>query len=225
MSHAPGNAGAEWIDRYLMAQIRNSSLAGKSGLRCLQFGPDDDEEAQRLRERGHRCVVQLTALEPYRRWHWHQSPLVADWRVPALRNGGFDLIFTGWFGKLASKPEELPEVAKFLTAFLRPGGAMLLSLSNRWCPLDLIDKRLRAPGSGQPGRLSLGDVERAFDGLGATIELRSVRGHFRWGRLPKLLRWLGPLLNLWLGLTSIPAVRLLYASPLNPVLMLWVVRR
>jgi hypothetical protein len=225
VKQAQGNAGAEWIDRYLMPQITNSGLAGLSSLRCLQFGPDDDEEAQRLRERGHHCMVHLTALEPYRRWHWHQSPVVADWRTPALRSGSFDLIFTGWFGRLASNSEELPEVAKFLTGCLRPGGAMLLSVSNRWCPVDLIDKRLRAPGSGQPGRLSLDDIEQAFDGLGVTVELRNVQGHFRWGRLPALLQWLGPLLNLWLGLTSIPRLRWLYVSPLNPMLMLWVVRR
>lgn len=190
-------------------------------MRCLQLGPDDDEEAQRLRERGHACAVLIGEWDPYQRWDWHESPVLADWRRMPWRDATFDLIFSPWFGRLAAGPEEVGEVARRLYAALKPGGGMLLSMSNRWCPLDLIDKRIQAPGTGIPVRLGLADVERAFRGTGARIDRKNVRGHFRWGRLPRSLAWLGPALNLYLGAVSSTWLRPLYASPLNPVLMIW----
>ncbi|MBM3784996.1 MAG: class I SAM-dependent methyltransferase [Acidobacteria bacterium] len=219
------SAGADWVDRYLQPRLERTLLESKPRLDCLQLGPDDDEEAGRLRQLGHTCTVMLTSLEPYRTWRWHQPPVVGDALCSVFRDASFDLIFTGWIGKLTQSGAALPEVARALCRVLRPGGAMLLSASNRWCPADLVDRRLSVPGAGRPAKLSLVEIERAFEGLPVDIERLPIAGHFRWGRLPGPLRGLAPLLNSYLAACGSPGNRFVYSSPMNPLLMLWVSRR
>jgi len=224
MECSVNNPGADWVDRYLDPHLR-TRLPGRSELMCLQIGPDDDEEAQRLRDKGYRCVVLLGSLEPYRTWRWRQSPVVSRWSQTPFQEEAFDVIFTGWFGKLADSRRNYPLVAREFCRLVRPGGAMLLTMSNRWCPVDLIDRQLSVPGRAPAARASLKDLRTAFQGLPVSLELLNVAGHFRWGRLPGPLSLLAPVLDAYLRWSSNPLRPASYASGLNPMLILWVRRQ
>lgn len=220
-----GNPGAEWVDRYLVPRIFESTLSTRFRLRCLQFGPDDDEESQRLRELGHLCHVVIPQLSNYSKWRWHQSPVLTDWKQIALRRESFDLIFTPWFGRMAGSAEAHGEAADVLQELLKPGGAILLSISNGRCPLDLIARKIYVPGSARPTDASLAELRKAFSSFDVDIRLLSVRGHFRWGRLPGWLAFVGPWIDRYLEWASDPAAPGRYGSMLNPVLMLWIEKK
>lgn len=217
------SAGSAWVDRYLQPQLNSHFHSRGSALRrCLQIGADDDEEANRLRENGYRCTVMLDRLEPYRQWKWYQSPVVANWRQPAFADGCFDFVFSGDFGQMAGNQGRHGEVARDLVRLVRPGGAILLSVANRYCPADLLHRESRIHGPWHGHTASLAQIERAFSALPVRIRRLNIRSHFRWSRLPRAIAPVGALLSSYLGLSSSVNHRWLYASPLNPVLMLWV---
>lgn len=217
------SAGAAWVDRYLDPHLKaHFHDRGRSLRRCLQIGADDDEEANRLREKDCRCVVMLDQMEPFRKWKWYQSPVVSDWRQPPFPDGTYDFVFSGCFGQMAGSHDRHREVARALARLVRPGGAILLSIANRFCPGDLLNRDSRMHGPWHPHTASLSQMEDAFSGLPVRIRRLNIEGHFRWSRLPRAIAPIGRLLSFYLGLCSSSNHRWLYASPLNPVLMLWI---
>src|SRR5262245_52873199 len=112
--------GAAWVDRFLMPRLQ-SRFANGENILCLQIAPDDEMEAQRLRESGHSCEV---------------SCLSGSTALP-FPDSSYDFAFTGRFPVLATDREARVAFAKELHRVLRPGGSLLLVLGNRRCAIDL----------------------------------------------------------------------------------------
>lgn len=217
-------AGGSWVDRFLAPLLREHLIPSHRPLDCLQLWGEDDDEAARLRALGHTCVVTMPASAPLPPCHWYQPPVVTDLRARLpFADGSFDFLFTGAIGRLTHDAASRTALAREFDRLVRPGGAMLISVGNRLCPVDLQDRKAFLHGPRHPARTGLDDMERAFVTAGLPVPQRlSVRGHFRWSRVPRPLQGLAGLLDAYLGWASAPLHRGRYGSALNPVLMLWV---
>ena len=200
-------AGSEWVDRYLHP-ILIERFQGRRPLHCMQICPDDESEAVRLREVGHHCEI---------------VPVDTGFKVPSTRES-CDVVFTGRFPTLARREEDRVALAQELHRVIRPGGSLLLVFGNRHSTIDLSRNGplLHGPSAGEC--LSSGDAHRIFVDKArfTAIQFLPVSGHFGWNRLPRLLRPLGLFADLYWRHLATPARRWLYASSLNPVLILWI---
>jgi SAM-dependent methyltransferase len=200
------SAGAAWVDRFLVPRLR-SRFVGNKRISCLQIAPDDDTEAQRLRELGHSCATT------------HSNELPA---LPFL-DSSHDFIFTGRFTVLARERDARIAFAKELHRVLRPGGSLLLVLGNRRCVIDLTKNGALIHGPGSKCTLSFGEsheilVQKAeFNSLTPL----NVSSHFGWNSIPVFARWMGGVLDAYWRFLATPERRWIYTSPLNPTFVLW----
>jgi SAM-dependent methyltransferase len=216
-------AGAAWVERYLDPLLRSTFGTPTPCLDCLHIWADDDDEASQLRQKGHQCVVLMPDAASCTNKKWRQTPVAGcfEGRLP-FANSSFDLVFTGAFARLAHTSQMKAQLARELARVVRPGGATLLSVSNRYCPVDLEDRKSFLHGPSHPEKASLAELRGALDGAGfSRVDCLSTRRHFGWRRVPRALRPLAAGFESYLGRVSSPATPKLYASPFNPVLMLW----
>ncbi len=219
-------AGGSWVDRFLTPLLQARLNPVRGTLDCVQIWGEDDDEAARLRSKGHTCVVLMPDSEPLPACRWHQTPVVANLRerLP-LADHSVDFVFTGAIGRLTHGAMARIAFARELGRVVRPGGAILVSVGNRYCPVDLQDRKAFLHGPHHPARTGLHEMESAFEVAGLPVVQRlGVKGHFRWGRVPRPLQGLASLFNAYLEWASDPGRRWVYASPLNPVLMLWIAK-
>lgn len=220
------SAGSLWVHRYLVPLLRARAAALPPPLACLQLWADDDDEASALRRLGHRCTVFMprgAALEGVR---WRAAPVVGDAaaRLP-FDDGAFDFVFSGAFARLAHGTHARVALARELCRVVRPGGAILLCIGNRYCPVDIHSREALLHGPWHPEKMSLAEVEAAFaPAAPARIERLSLDGQFGWARARGPLRLAVGLAARALHVVSDPRRRAIYASPLNPVLMLCLTR-
>lgn len=200
------SARAAWVERFLSPRLQSRFPGGRS-LSCLQIAPDDETEARRLRELGHRCELcdlKTAATLPY-------------------PDSGYDFVFTGRFPILAPDTESRVIFAKELYRILRPGGSLLLVFGNKSCPVDLTKNGPLIHGFRSQMTLSF---EEAFGILGqqgafSSIVPQSIAGHFGWGSIPSWARPFGAILDAYWRFVITPDRRWLYTSLLNPTLILW----
>jgi SAM-dependent methyltransferase len=224
MSVIHKTSGVRWVERYLFPLI-DTHLAVRSdaGLICLQIEPDDEEEAIRLRAEDYLCDTVVYRKSPASNQPWQQSPILADPLQLPLESHRYDLIFSGAFSRIAPSPERRCGIAREMARVCRPGGAVLLTLGNRWCPIDLTR---RPPVLHQPwshDMVSLTEMERLFVGECGFSRLRllSLAEHFGWSSLSGIKKLLAPWLERYLLWSAMPDRRWRYASPLNPIFSLW----
>jgi SAM-dependent methyltransferase len=198
--------GAAWVDRFL-APLLSRNFSNARALECLQVAADDDTEAVRLRELGHRC--EMTEPGPD---HTLRFP-----------DASYDFVFTGRFTLRASDRESRATLAREFFRVLREGGAVLLLVGNRWCPLDLSRNGplLHSPWS--RACLAYRECTELFvreAGFRAATPI-SMHRHFGWASLTAFLRPLGNLLDAHWRYVATPSRKWLYSSPLNPTFLLW----
>jgi SAM-dependent methyltransferase len=188
-----------------MAPLLESHFAQRStsGLACLHLAAPDDDECAALRERGHKAIAVPA------------DGAATGERLPYAEES-FDFIFTNAFGVFANTPDERRSYAQYLRGLLRPGGALLMSIGNRLCPIDLC----RAPGR----KATLAELEDAFGGSWSQVRLLSANGYFGWSKIPKPFRPLLFLAKSYVRWATEPSRRRLYGSPLNSFFVLWIVR-
>ena len=198
-----------WVNRYFVPVLE--SFTGRAGdrLQCLHFGALDSLEAEGVREAGHDC----------RTASWD------GWTLDAP-SALFDVVFGGGFGRLATDSGTRRRLALELARVTRPSGAVLLTLANSRCFLDLSGNTRILHRMGDRFCLSLEEVRQLFiqPGLFREIQLLSLSGHFGWTQAPGPLRGLRPLLEAYVTWSSDAAHPSRYAGPLNPVMNLWIVR-
>jgi hypothetical protein len=212
-SELPGEkipGGAAWVDRFLRPLLAQHFPPGRS-LACLQVSPEDPSEAIRLRELGHRCEM----TEPGAR------------HTLAMAEGSCDFVFTGRFAQRAPDRAARLTLAREFFRVLREGGALLVLVGNRWCPLDLSRNGPLLHGPWTRTALSYGQCVALFVGEAGFAAARplGLSGHFGWASLPRVLRPLGWLLDRHWQWLATPDRRWLYAGPLNPALLLWLTKR
>lgn len=211
---APGlaparNSGARWVDRYFLPLLRERlPLDRGQSIHCLQIAPDDDDEAQRLREHGLVCDI---------------VPASQSWSLPS-READYDVVFTGAFGRIANSRNKRLDLAAGMARLCRTGGGVFLTVGNRRCPLDLSGATPRFHLWMDPAAASLTELRSIFlrDGQFASLSPLSLNGMFgwssRWAALSLVTRCVAGYLN-WSSRPSFPR---LYASPLNPLLSVWI---
>lgn len=199
--------GAAWIHRFLLPHL-NRRFPNQRSLACLQLWPDDKTEAEELNRLGHGCAM----LEP----------------VPAEKlrcdDRRYNFVFTGRFSARARTLLERIGFAQELFRILKPGGALLLVVGNRLCPLDLSRNGPPLHGPFSTTTLSLKELQDIFLQHGGfkTMDVLNPSGHFAWRRAPTPLRPVGNLLELfWNSAARRPA---LYNSIFNPTFILWLSR-
>jgi SAM-dependent methyltransferase len=116
-----------------------------------------------------------------------------------------------------------------MTRVVKPGGHLLVSSPNRWCPVDLFHGRTdahRLPRWNPPGSrflLSSGDYRRLFATAGCgSFELLPAPGY--WGFVNRKSTWKGralafPVAQLF-RLAAWPALRFLRGWPVSPWLVM-----
>ncbi len=120
-------------------------------------------------------------------------------------------------------------VATEMTRVLKPGGCVLVSSPNRWCPVDLFHGRTSAsplPRWNPPGSrflLAPSDYREIFRSAGCDrFDLLSPAGY--WGFLNRRNSWSGRLLVLpvqaMFGLLSLEQLRFLRGAPISPWLVM-----
>jgi SAM-dependent methyltransferase len=159
-------------------------------------------------------------------WTWYEPPVVGKSRLTLpFPDASFDLVFSSAFGRLAQSSTQRDGLAKELARVLRPGGAALLAIGNRWCPIDMQDRAAFVHGPWHPEKAGLRELEKHLLSAGFKgVERLSLKGHFGWARVPKLLRPVVLMISATLAWTSHPRRRWIYASPLNTMFMLWISR-
>ena len=219
------SAGTAWVQRFLAPLLAVHFAHRRGGLHCLQIWADDDDEAATLRAQGHHCVVFMPQAADCDAIDWYAVPVRSTW-PPALpfADASFDLVFTSAFPRLAQTATLRAALADDLARVLRPGGAMLLYVGNRYCPFDLHDRHAFVHGPWHREKASLVEVEQAFAGTALRLQRLSLAGLFGWRRVPTALQWLARSLEAYISLVSAPQRRWLYQSGFNTGLLFWVVR-
>jgi hypothetical protein len=218
-------AGARWVERYLRPLLA-ARLIPRRGptLRILQLDPDDDTEAARLRADGHSCDVVL--LDPARvgRHAWQQAPSVRPWPGALAEPGSYDFVLTGYFGRIGGTLAGQLALAREVRRVCVPGGAFLTAIGNRRCPVDFTGNAPRLHRSTVPTLATLPELEGVFvAGAGfAAVHPLSLTGHFGMSTLTGAQRIAGTLLEWHWRTLAVPERRWVYASAINPTLMVWV---
>jgi SAM-dependent methyltransferase len=217
MATAQNNPGFAFVVRYMVPLLRSHFGQRAEGkLVCLHLAAPDDDESAALRQHGHQSISVPVEPWPSSTVQWSSETVIAAGGSLPFARESFDFIFTNAFGVFARAQTERRDYARQLRHLVRPGGALLLSMGNRRCPVDLS----HAPGS----KASLRDLEEAFSDSWSHVSRLNADGYFGFSRIPKLARpWLS-LVKPYLRWASAPHRRWLYASPLNSVLILWVAR-
>jgi SAM-dependent methyltransferase len=207
-------AGRAWVERWLLPR-----LAGGPPRDCVKLGPAGQgdaaaaAEAQHLAAAGHPCRLVLVPADA-------APPLRLD-----APDGAADLVLCGGFAALAAVAGRAALVAE-CARILRPGGHLLLHVGNRIAPVDLSGNAPLLHGPGAAGLMTLAEAEHAFVAAGPFARLTplSAAGYQGWSRLPRAARPLGAAMDaLWRHVLT-PGRRRLYASALNPSLVLWIER-
>jgi SAM-dependent methyltransferase len=144
-------------------------------------------------------------------------------RLP-FDSGAYDFGFTGRFPARGQDRPARVALAKELYRILKPGGALLLVLGNRLCPIDFTRNGRFVHSPFADTALSLKDIKQIFiqDGGFSTTKVLNPAGHFAWRRAPAALRPLGALLeSFWKCAGRCPP---LYNSIFNPTLISWLTR-
>jgi hypothetical protein len=203
----PSNSkGAAWVERFL-GPLLSQNFSGAQSLECLQVAPDDDTEAVRLRDLGHRCDITEPGLD----------------QTLSFPDQSYDFVFTGRFMLRALDRAARVTSAREFFRVLREGGALLLLVANRWCPLDLSRNGPLIHGPRSRACLTYRECTELFvreTGFQAATPI-SMHGHFGWASLPAFLRPLGKLLDAHWRYLATPSRKWLYSSPLNPTFLLW----
>ena len=187
------NPGAAWVHRFLLPQL-NRNFARVTTLDCLQLWPDDETEAAALEQAGHHCAMR-SDLE--------------------CKSQSFDFAFTGRFSARARDHESRLRLASELHRVLKPGGAVLLVMANRLCPIDLSR-------NGRGSGMTMKEAWTVFGEFNSMCILSPV-GHFAWKRAPNVIRPLGRILERFWKIAEVhPA---LFNSVFNPTLILWLTRK
>ncbi len=227
-SGASDSAGARWVEQYLrplLGRLQDSS--GKSHLDCLQLEADDEQEARRLRGRGHTCDIVLFDRQRRRQGSWQPTPLLAEGLVLPVESESYDLVFSGYFGRVTASHKNRQALARELARICRPGGAVLLTLGNRLCPVDLSGN---APsllhGWGCEQLVTFREMEQLFlNECGfSSLEPLSLAHMFSWNRLARVPRFVVSGVDGYLRLISGSGRRWLYAGFLSPMFCLWIRR-
>jgi hypothetical protein len=224
---AARSTGRRWVEEYLLpriAQQRGKSLMLE--LVILQVDPDDESEAERLRQEGHTCDVVLTDPGPWRRTTWQKAPVYANAAALPFDAGRYHLVISGKFGRLAKNVDERCSVAREWARVLQPNGAVLLTIGNRASPLDLSGHACLMHTPWCHALVTLLDIERMFIGQAGfrAVQRLSLSGHFGWTSCSGALKFIARGLEAYLAWSSYPSRRWIYEGPLNPMLSLWITR-
>lgn len=222
---APQNSGVRWVEHYFLPLIDTYAVKRSDArLVCLQIEPDDEEEAIRIRAEGFVCDT-VVYREPRAGGRaWRQTPIMAESGRLPLQSQRYDLVFSGAFSRIAPSPERRRALAEELARVCRKGGAVLLTLGNRWCPIDLSCRPPVLHGPWTRDLITLREMERLFVGECGFSKLRplSLVGHFGWTSLCGTKKLLAPMLERYLRWSATPDRPWRYASPLNPMFSLWI---
>ena len=117
-------------------------------------------------------------------------------------------------------------LARELYRVLRPGGALLLVIGNRLCPVDLTRNGPLLHLSGARQCLRLSEVLTIFITQAGFENLKPLNlcGHYGWNQLPRSLRWAGKVIEAYWRWLAVPSRNWFYFGPLNPTLALWLNR-
>jgi hypothetical protein len=209
-SAASSAGGTAWVRRFLQPLLDQKFSRGRR-LACLQLAGDDATEAEELRRLGHTCVM--------------GDPDAGG--ILPFPGGSYDFLFTGHFTQRALDTRARAMLAGECFRVLRVGGAFLVLMGNRWCPIDLSRNGPLLHGPWSLTCLGYHECERLFVQRAgfAVMEPLGLAGHFAWGRLPRCLRPLGRMLDLHWQFLATPARKWLYSSPGNPTFLLWLTKR
>lgn len=197
--------GAAWVRRFLLPYL-SRRFPNADSISCLQIAPDDETEAHTLNQSGYRCAMAVPTA-------------TMELSFP---DSSYDFIFTGRFPVLAHDRQAKIAFAKELRRILHRGGSLFLAVGNRHCPVDLTRNGpfLHGPWSGRCLSLhEARDILVREAGFEAVIPI-SVHHHFGWGSLPAAFRSLGMILDAHWRTVATPSRSWVYASPLNPTLLL-----
>lgn len=198
-------AGAAWVQRFLLPHLARR-FPNANSVSCLQIAPDDPTEARRLHELGYHCAM----AEP---------TATMELLFP---DSSYDFVFTGRFSVLAHNLEAKITFARELRRILRHGGSLLLAVGNRYCPVDLTNNGRLFHGPWSRRCLSLQEARNILvreAGFVSVVPI-SVHQHFGWSSLPAAFRSLGKIMDAYWRIVATPSRSWLYASPLNPTLLL-----
>jgi len=220
--------GTRWVDQFLRPLLGRLELPpGASRFRCLQLEADDEEEALRLRQEGHDCHILLFDRRRLAERLWQEPPLLAEELRLPMDTASIDLVFTGYFGRLTRNCAGRQALAGEFGRVCRKGGAVLLSIGNRRCPVDLSGNApARLHGCRCASLMTLRELEQLFLGeCGfAMLEPLSLANQFGWSRLSRLPRWVTAGLEGYLRVVSMPGRPWLYGSVISPLLCCWIRR-
>lgn len=208
----PAAAGRRWVDQYFLPRLAER-MPGRAvaGLRVLQLEPDDNAEAMRLVELGADVTLAEFTGQDAR---LGALPVVRCERRGAipLSDDSVDVIITGHLGRIARAAESPAFLAAETARVCRPGGGLLAGLTSG-CPLDL--------NRDGPRSITIAHLAAAFGG----VHLLPVRGHFGWTSGSAARKLVGALLDRYWDWIARPDRPRLYASALNPIMLVWAAKR
>lgn len=210
------------MERFLVPRL-HQHFQGRAQVNCLQIQPDDENEAIHLRALGHACEVVTTDAGVFSSYPWVQTPLTADPFSLPFTDGRFDFILTGALSLIAPNSTMRRRALQEWGRVCAPGGALLFSIGNRPCPLDLAGPRKRLHTPWDRALPTLEELEGALADVGGFVRTRrlSLNQHFGFSSVPKGLAPCKEAVQRYLAWASNPEKMGRYASALNPVLMLW----
>ena len=100
----------------------------------------------------------------------------------------------------------------------------MTAIGNRSCPIDLTGNASRVHGPRDRRAATLDEMQEVFvDHAGfSAVHALNLSGHFGMTTLVGPLTVAAALLGAYWQWIAVPERRWLYASPLNPTLMLWI---
>jgi hypothetical protein len=217
--------GARWVERFLLPKVADRlPQATARPLAFLQLAPDDDSEADHLRALGHTCDLVLAPVPASGTF-----PSAEGRRDPGIdvaRGEQYDVIFSGAFGRFAPSARARIALGHLLFGVCRPGGAVLLTMGNRRCPVDLSGNAAPLHSPWAASLLSLVEAQQLFVATCGfrSVEPLSLEDQHAGSTLGGAKRAIRKGLFAYLRWVSDPGHQGRYASPLNPMLALWIAK-
>lgn len=202
-----GTAAARWVDRYLMPIV--SGRLANGAMRCLQVEPENPHEAMRLRAIGHTCDLVNAACQ-----------------LPAP-SGHYDLVMCGAFGRVTAEYIGRQALVREFARVTRRGGAVLLTLGNRRCPVDLSSNTTLLHGFNDEALATPGEIRRLFvrDGGFTAVTLLSLANYFSGSQSGSAVRRMAAACtNVYLRCCHSMPTMLLREAPFTPMFAYWIER-
>lgn len=181
------------FQRVELDQILFDEMAWSAHESVLDVGCDQGQHVLRLRDRVRRVVaLDLNPAGPQGLSHAGVEAICGDAQQLPLTTWSFDTVLCHHVAFLFPRPDL---AAIELARVCAPGGRVLISISNRRCPYQLVNAaidRLR-PGTGRPANeWSIGEWSRGLIAAGL-VHAATYSCNLCWPLVPRIRkRWLIP---------------------------------